>query len=57
MRTVRTLKLLAPLALISVLSLSWTFAKTADPAVEVPVKTLEPTSQQTSLDQTIAKLL
>ena len=57
MRTVRTLKLLAPLALISVLSLSWTFAKTADPVVEVPVKTLEPTPQHTSLDQTIAKLL
>jgi carboxyl-terminal processing protease len=57
MRTVRHLKYLAPLALISVFGLSWTFAKTADPVAEIPVKALAPSAGHASLDQTIAKLL
>ncbi|HRC71704.1 MAG TPA: carboxy terminal-processing peptidase [Candidatus Competibacter sp.] len=57
MRNLRTLKFLAPLTLALTVSLSWTFAKTADPVADAPVKALAPTSQLTSLDQTISKLL
>ena len=45
------------LALSLSLGLSWTFAKTIDPADGLAVKILAPTAQQTFLDQTIAKLL
>jgi len=57
MRNVRTLKFLGPLSFMLVLSLSWNVAATAESETAAAVKTLAPTSNQTALDRTIAKLL